>query len=154
MKFEKVMFLHLSVCSQGGGWLPSMHWEGGSASRVSASRGVCIQMGLHPEGSASRGVCIQRGLHPEGSASREVCIQRGLHPEGSASRGVCIQRGVHLGRSSSGAVLDRASRVCLRGGWVDTPPRDTWGTTGYGQRASDTHPTRRHVEIILHCKYH
>ena len=28
-----------------------------------------------------------------------------------------------------------------KGGWADTPPRDTWDTTGYGQHAGGTHPT-------------
>ena len=61
----KVMFLHLSVCTQGRGWLPSMHHRSHD------------QGGLHPdgEGSASRGGSAS---HPE-----MICIQRG----GSASRG-------------------------------------------------------------------
>ena len=40
--------------------IPSIQWEGGSA-----SRGVCLQ-GV---GSASRGVCLQKGSASKGSAS-------------------------------------------------------------------------------------
>ena len=27
------------------------------------------------------------------------------------------------------------------GGWADPPPKDTWDTTGYGQKVGGTHPT-------------
>ena len=56
----------------------------------------------------------------------------------------CIQGGLHPGRSSSGAVLDRAPKVCLQGAWVELLSLDTWDTMGYGQGESGTHPTRMH----------
>ena len=33
---------------------------------------------------------------------------------------------------------------CIQGGWADPLPRDTWGTTGYGQQAGGMHPTGMH----------
>ena len=59
----KVMFSQACV-------IPSVHRGRGLPREGSASRGVCIQWGLHPG----------RGLHPGGCASRG-----GVHPRGSAS---------------------------------------------------------------------
>ena len=118
-KFAKVVVLHLfishSVHSGGGGLhqgglhLGGLH-PGGLHPGVciwgvcikrgeSASKGVCIQGGLHPGGlhpgglhqggSASGGSASRRGsLHPKG-----VCFLMGLHPGGPAFREVCL-RGV------------------------------------------------------------
>ena len=66
----KVMFLHLLVCSQGGGgWLPSMYHRSNDK-----GVGVCIQV--------ERGVCIQ-GVCSQG----ELCMHPGgwsLHPGGGS----------------------------------------------------------------------
>ena len=48
----------------------------------------------------------------------------GLHPGGG---------GLHPGDSHQGL-----------GGIGQTPARDTWDTTGYGQQAGSTHPTGMH----------
>ena len=88
----------------------------------------CLHLG-EVRGSASRGQ--SGGLYPGvGSASRGYAYRRLLHPgggqipSGSAYRGVCLH-----GRQ--------------------TPPRDTWNTTGYGQQAGSTHPTGMHSCLQL-----
>ena len=110
-RFTKVMFLHLSVCSQRDGF-PACIGEGvyiqGEGGLHSEGKGVCIQRGrrvcMQGEGSASRLVCICGG---EESASRGGC----LHPR----EGVCIQRGLHRGFAF------RGEGVCI-GGWLGRPP--------------------------------
>ena len=103
----KVMFLHMCVILFTEGWLPSMH-------HMSHDQGVCIRgRGSASRGSASSGVCIW------GSAFRRICIQGGSASRWSASRGVCLQ-----GRegSASGGGLGRLTSL-PRGEVEQTPPR-------------------------------
>ena len=101
---------------------------------------------LHPEGrgSASRG--HPGGLHPGGW----VCIQMGvLHPGGGGlhrgGMGVCIQGG-------EGVCIQGGMRFCIqgvgglhRGGGVGkTPYWILQDTTGYSQRAGNSHPIGIH----------
>ena len=70
------------------------------------------------------------GLHLGGGGSASSGRGSASRGKGSASRG---EVGLHLGGGRS------ASR-----GVRQTPPRYTWDTTGYGQRAGGTHPTGMH----------
>ena len=78
------MFLHLSV-RNGNGFSACI-----KSNMTSIRAGFCIRgsvfRSLHPQGSASKGVCIQGGLHPGESTSRGSAF-RALHPDGSASGG-------------------------------------------------------------------
>ena len=64
MKFEKVMFLQVSVCPQGGG----MHGRGACIAGGMHSRGACMagwhvwQWDIH-----GRGVCMAGGVHGRGA---------------------------------------------------------------------------------------
>ena len=73
MKFTKVMFLHLSVSysvHRWAGWLPSMHWEEGSASR--GAGGVCIRDTWDTMGYGQQA----GGTHPTGIHSCFFLVQR------------------------------------------------------------------------------
>ena len=137
----------------------TVHMTGGSA-----SRGVCIQWGVHPgggvciwgicilgmyvfRGSASRGmwvciwgvciqrgVCLQGGLHPGKGGLHPG--EGGLHPRGSASRG--------RGSASRGCACIQWGCASRGVGQTPSPPPETYGIL------RDT-VNKRAVRILLEC---
>ena len=74
-KFAKVMFLQVSVCTQGG-----HAWQG---------RGVCVGGGMH-----GRGACVEGGMCGGGGhAWQGACMARG---------GSCMAGGMHGGGGMRG----------------------------------------------------
>ena len=78
--FAKVMFLHMSVCPQGG-----MH-----------DREACMAGGMHGKGACVVGLmacmagwgCIAGGMHRGGCTWQGACVVRGMHV-----RGACVAWG-------------------------------------------------------------
>ena len=112
-KFEKVMFLHLSVSHSVHGGCLGLCPGGGSLSRGISVQGVSVQ-GVSVRRSLSRGVSVQGGLCLRGLCPGEVSVQGDLCPgclspgEGSVCGDLCpgglCPGGLCLGGSLSGGL--------------------------------------------------
>ena len=65
--WNKVMFLHLSLCSRGGGWLPSIYHR--SHDHVGLHPGEVLLLSMHHRSHDQGGLHLGQGLSPGESAS-------------------------------------------------------------------------------------
>ena len=92
MKFAKVMFSEVFVCSQER-LCPEVLCPVRSLSRGVSALRVSVQWGLCPGRSLSREIYLQGNSLSRVSLSREISVQEGLCPGGSLSRGISVQVG-------------------------------------------------------------